>query len=49
MNFILVVNRPFKVHMGIFYERGGIKKVSKNIILFFDPVARVLAHGNIEQ
>ena len=49
MNFILAVKRPFKLHMGIFYERGGMKKVSKYIYLFFDPVARVLAHGNIEQ
>ena len=49
MNFILAVKIPFKVHRGIFYERGGTKKVCKNIFLFFDPVARVLAHGNIEQ
>ena len=48
MNFILAVKRPFKVHRGIFYEKGGMK-VNKNIFLFFDPVARVLARGNIEQ
>ena len=29
--------------------RGGMKKVNKNIFLFVDPVAGVLAHGNIEQ
>ena len=49
MNFILAVKRPFKLHSGIFCERRGMKKVSKNIFLFFDPAARVLAHGNIEQ
>ena len=49
MNFILAVKRPFKIQSGIFYERGGMKTVSKNIFLFFDPVARVLAHRNIEQ
>ena len=26
--------------------RGGIKKVNKNILLFVDLVARVLANGN---
>ena len=26
--------------------RGGMKKVNKNIFLFVDPVARVLANGN---
>ena len=49
MNFILAVKSPFKVHRGIFYERGGVKIVNSNIFIFYDPVARVFAHGNIEQ
>ena len=26
--------------------RGGMKKVNKNIVLFVDPIDRVLANGN---
>ena len=38
--------KRLEVHRVIFYERGGMKKTNKNIFLFFDPVTRVLAHGN---
>ena len=38
--------KTFNGHRCIFYERGGMKKVNNN--LFFDPVARVFVHGNIE-
>ena len=40
MNFILAVKIPFTI------QRGGMKKVNKNIFLFVDPVTRVLANGN---
>ena len=31
---------------GVYFMRGGMTKVNKNIILFVVPVARVLANGN---
>ena len=40
MNFILAVKIPFKL------QRGGMKKVNKDIFYFVDPIARVLANGN---
>ena len=45
MNFSLAVKRPFKIQR-VYFMRGGMKKVNKNIFLFVDPVARVLAYGN---
>ena len=34
-----------KYFLGVYFMRR-MKKVNKNIILFVDPVARVLANGN---
>ena len=45
MNFILVVKRPFKIQR-VYFMRGGMKKVNKNIFLFVDPILRVLVNGN---
>ena len=45
MNFILALKRPFTVDSGIFYEGRDESDLK---IICFDPVARVLAHVNIE-
>ena len=45
MNFILAVKIPFKIQRGIFYE-GRDEKSYTNILLFVNPVARVLANRN---
>ena len=39
-------NMLFCNEFNVYFMRGGMKKVNKNIFLFVVPVARVLANGN---